>query len=433
MRHARSLRGRRRRALAPRRGMSALYIALFFLLLLGFVALGVDMGRLRLATAQLQIGADAGALAGVSAMTDSSFDFEDRPDEAVARAVGTAESNVCLAPSGGIDLLDNEDVEFGTWNAADRVFTPFDLGSSGFDLRRAANAIRVSARRLASRNNPIPMSFAAAVGIFSSDRDRNAVCFYRGGRSGFGIVGIDFIRMTGNTVIDSYNGATETYPGADGPNANGHVATNGNIELVGTVDINGDAHWGANPGDGDGYDEYFDANSNVTVTGDVTPLMEDLNFPLESVPSGVVNQGDLRLNNNQSLTLTGSNDPLNPTNYWYNDFVCRGGSTLIIDGYIKLWVSGNLDIAGHVQNNVPGNASQFQISLVNPNTTVDIRGTSDISCHLYAPGSEVKISGTPGFYGSVIGKSLTILGTSNIHYDESQTVTDTPYESALVK
>jgi len=53
--------------------------------------------------------------------------------------------------------------------------------------------------------------------------------------------------------------------------------------------------------------------------------------------------------------------------------------------------------------------------------------------HLYAPQSTVKIHGTPGYYGTIVGKTLQFIGTSNIHYDESVNPNAAPFVTVLVE
>ena len=48
---------------------------------------------------------------------------------------------------------------------------------------------------------------------------------------------------------------------------------------------------------------------------------------------------------------------------------------------------------------------------------VDIGSTSDVYATIYAPQSPVVLSGSGSIYGSVIGKSINMTGSSNIYYD----------------
>jgi hypothetical protein len=56
----------------------------------------------------------------------------------------------------------------------------------------------------------------------------------------------------------------------------------------------------------------------------------------------------------------------------------------------------------------------------------------ETSAHIYSPLSTVTVNGTPGFTGWIIGKTLTFLGTSKLHYNETGK-DNTPQLVALVR
>jgi hypothetical protein len=61
---------------------------------------------------------------------------------------------------------------------------------------------------------------------------------------------------------------------------------------------------------------------------------------------------------------------------------------------------------------------------------VTISGSSDLYAEVYAPQSDVTISGRGGFFGSVIGSTLTLSGSGGVHFDQGSSSTTT---TALVK
>ena len=92
------------------RGTVIVFIAFFIIILLGFLGLAVDAGKLVATRAQLQRAADAAALAGVSAINLETGAID--PDTAVARAQETAAFNHAFADGPAPVLLDPADVEF---------------------------------------------------------------------------------------------------------------------------------------------------------------------------------------------------------------------------------------------------------------------------------------------------------------------------------
>lgn len=76
---------------ADERGVSLLWFALFLLLSLGFIALGIDIAKLAATRTQLQNAADGAALAAASAVNPATGHLDH--DNAVARAIETGSLN----------------------------------------------------------------------------------------------------------------------------------------------------------------------------------------------------------------------------------------------------------------------------------------------------------------------------------------------------
>src|SRR6188472_4275729 len=101
-------------ASARRSGFSIIYIPLILLLLVAFVAMAVDTGRIRLAKAQLQGAADASARAGVSGLPGFGIGGSLARAQLVAQANDVAEQKV---------VFDNgADIEWGYWDSKTRTF-----------------------------------------------------------------------------------------------------------------------------------------------------------------------------------------------------------------------------------------------------------------------------------------------------------------------
>ncbi|MBP7242531.1 pilus assembly protein TadG-related protein [Amaricoccus sp.] len=126
------------------RGAVAVAVALLMPVLIGIGAFAVDVSHTRLVKNRLQSAADAAALAGVQLLGDQAA--------ARTRAVAYAAANV---PPGFGAVTAAADVDFGSFDPAERVFTP-----SSTDV----NAIRVVARRDAERGNAAPRFLAAIFG-----------------------------------------------------------------------------------------------------------------------------------------------------------------------------------------------------------------------------------------------------------------------------
>jgi hypothetical protein len=124
---------------------------------------------------------------------------------------------------------------------------------------------------------------------------------------------------------------------------------------------------------------------------------------------------------------------LTPGTNWYTEITMRSGGTLIVSPTVKLYVTGNIDLSGGTVTN-PGTPADLQIYKVGPGT-VDLGGSGTLKAHVYAPQADVRMHGTGsfGFYGWVIGRTLDIKGNVQIHYDETLDTSQTAMRTMLVK
>src|SRR2546425_3739531 len=95
---------------ARERGVVIIYTAFFLLVLLGFVALSIDVSKLMATRTQLQRAADAAALAGASAVNFKTGAVVQ--DTAIVRAEATAALNRAFVNESTPVLLTAGDVTF---------------------------------------------------------------------------------------------------------------------------------------------------------------------------------------------------------------------------------------------------------------------------------------------------------------------------------
>lgn len=143
-----------------RRGVVAVQVAVLSIVLLGFTALAVDVGRLYAVKAEAQRTADAAALAGVSGLaSDGMLRQSDASISAIveSRATDIARRNQVFNSESHLAC---QDIEFGSIADPFDYHCPFVPGSPSM-----ANAIRVTIRRSAgSTDGPIPTAFAGVLG-----------------------------------------------------------------------------------------------------------------------------------------------------------------------------------------------------------------------------------------------------------------------------
>jgi hypothetical protein len=287
----------------------------------------------------------------------------------------------------------------------------------------------------------------------------SAIGMIKGGQQTFGIIGLQSITLNGKVTIDSYNATTETYPGVGGSNSGGSLASNGNITLNGSVTISGDVR--------PGIDHSIQPNplgDNVDVTGWMGPLDTTLVAPANSYsPPAVNNNGEINPQASLSgggldVKSSGQTTVFPPGDYVLAGWQQKNKTATKITGPARIFINGDLSmgaqstmtinsVAGKVQFFVNGNfdahggtvtnsstPANLTISLTKANTSVDLGGGANLYAHINAPLSDVKLHGNPGYFGWLIGKTLTLDGTSDLHYDETLPQTSfVPYTVSLVK
>ena len=140
----------------PRRGATIVLIAILIVVLVGMVAFAVDVGYMVLTRTQLQAAADSSAMAAASVMSEPPADIR-------AEAKEFAGMHVASAVKVG---LKDADIEFGTWDASVRKFTP---------TASVGNAVRVTARRDGTQNGEAPTFFGRVFGRNSFASKASAV------------------------------------------------------------------------------------------------------------------------------------------------------------------------------------------------------------------------------------------------------------------
>lgn len=145
-----------RKGFRRRRGMALIYTAVVMMVLIGFVSMSVDLGRVVVAKTQLRVACDAAARFGAAGLKNILYG----QSAAQSNAVNAAAAN--LVDGAPLVLDPVNDVQLGVWNTTTNTFTPNSDPT-------VANAVRVTARRVASRGTGIPLMFLGILGRSSFD------------------------------------------------------------------------------------------------------------------------------------------------------------------------------------------------------------------------------------------------------------------------
>jgi hypothetical protein len=140
---------------ADRRAAITVLAAFMMIMMLGFVAFGVDVGYMMLVKTQLQVAADSAAMAAGANMAGTN-----------TQMVTAAQTFAGYHKAGGSKVnLNTSDIQYGLWDSTARTFTPSAV---------AGNAIKVTTRRDSSTgsNNTF---FGRIFGVNSFNATASAV------------------------------------------------------------------------------------------------------------------------------------------------------------------------------------------------------------------------------------------------------------------
>ncbi len=176
---------------ASRRGAVLVLFAMLLFVLGAMAAFAIDIGWIGLARNQLQLAADAAAMAGAGELCSGTATSRDRVREYVN-----------LNPVGGPNeyaTLADEDIVFGLWNPTSGTFTPNPAGG---------NAVQITVRKR------LPLFFARLLGWPHIDLEASAVGLANPRDVAF-VIDLS-ASMSNDTEIwatDAINNAFPDYPG----------------------------------------------------------------------------------------------------------------------------------------------------------------------------------------------------------------------------
>jgi Putative Tad-like Flp pilus-assembly len=383
-----------------RRGNVLVLAALLLVFVFTMVAFAIDIGYIVHVDTEFQRTADACALAAARKFPDL--------DAARDMAKSVAQENAHVE---GPVLTDN-DIIFGHWNRRTATWT-----AGGSDI----NAVRVLVRRTAETGNPLGLFFARAMGHNVTDIQAEAIAMCDNQLCG-PLVGIDWASVPGTPSTDSY-WSEDGYYWEQEPGLNGSICSDGMIYVDGTADVHGNA----NPG----RDCETIVGSNAVVTGNTVPRIRPMNMPLvDDSQAELINDNGILPpipqghnfravpDANGDFILDGGKHYTMPSGtFYFRDFILTGQSELNITGDTVVYVTRTMDTSGGDVINatmVPQNLRVYSTG-----TYVRIAGNSDFFGTVYAPQADVELTGNAGWYGAFVGKTMTVTGTGDIHYDEN--------------
>ncbi|MBI4518255.1 MAG: hypothetical protein HY699_20840 [Deltaproteobacteria bacterium] len=227
------------------------------------------------------------------------------------------------------------------------------------------------------------------------------------------LFGRQSVTLNGNAATDSYDSTLGNYGGAN-VSQNGHVRSNGPVTLNGNATVKGNAMPGPN--------NVVTLNGNAAVTGSTTAAKQPMTLGAAQVPAGTTYLGSINLSGNSAMTL-------NPGTYTAASISLSGNASLTINnaaGPVYLYVTGTVSASGNGIATGSNDSTRFILYQIG-GSSVAIVGNGLFRGGVYAPDSNLAVSGNGDLYGSFVGNQISINGNGGIHYDQKlQSITGPP-------
>jgi hypothetical protein len=213
----------------------------------------------------------------------------------------------------------------------------------------------------------------------------------------------------GNSAVILSNGPIEI----GGATINGSlVSTQGSIQLQPGTIVIGNVRAGttvSNKGTVNGT-----IAQNQTSAALVAPAVPDCGaFSPNSGLGGdySYSNGDLKVTGNNTVTLANGS-------YCFHNVTLTGQARLQVTGPVAISLTGTLSAGGGSFANTTGSPSNLKIaSSYAGNGGVSLNGGAEAYLTVYAPTTDVTITGGSSLFGAVLGKTLTANGSPAVHYD----------------
>jgi Tfp pilus assembly protein PilX len=205
----------------------------------------------------------------------------------------------------------------------------------------------------------------------------------------------------------------------------------GGTAIPGSSGSVGDIAWNANPGNKGSIEPgYSSADVNLSLedvavpftNGYATPssgsyAYQGTNYTYKLDSGNYKLSSDLNLASHDTIVVTS-----NAVLYLTGQFSIAGNAYIYIPpgGNLKLYIgSPSASIGGGGVMNGTGNATNFSIFCLGTCTSMSYAGNSAFIGTVYAPQTDLTLTGTADAFGALVGKTINVGGNLNFHYDEA--------------
>ncbi|HUU45449.1 MAG TPA: pilus assembly PilX N-terminal domain-containing protein [Acidobacteriota bacterium] len=230
----------------------------------------------------------------------------------------------------------------------------------------------------------------------------------------------DYMMLCGDTYTDSYDSDSGSYAATASPD-DGDVGSNGQLDICGSADINGDAAT-SEPGG-------LEITGFADVSGDTTsdaPVYIFDPIPQSAVDYAVANSmapaglsgtftynsssKNLRLTPGQTMTMASGI-------YYFEDVTVNGTINLAPGAQVEIYIGGDVDIQAFASINMGGAAADMIIYGVGP--LIKFAAGAELTAVIYAPDVDIHLTGGCDIYGAFVGNVAHDAGGSAFHYDRA--------------
>ena len=359
------------------------YVSLSLVLLIAFVSLGVDYGRVQLCKTELQRAADAAARYGATGVINNTH---------VTRAIAAAAENEV---DGSPLVLSNafadnpKDIEVGNWDSSQS--TKFST------TRTPVNAIRVTARRTAARGTGIPLLFAKLLGMDTCDLHCTAIATQNTAAPNF--IGLNGITAKNNVGV-AYDPRLGM-PSTSNLSSGASIASNASINFDNNPSVQGSIVLGP--------DGSYSGSSPTP-----TRLTDPLSYPSTEAPPFPA-AGSLNVNG--TVHITGGTLVYTSINFSNNSMlIFDNPTTLYVTGNVSFSQSGEIKPASGLPVDLKIRMTGGPGSYFGGNNSNNVTVTGQI----YAPGVDFIAKNTGTIYGTALFDTMSATNNLNLYYDYSQ-------------
>lgn len=192
-------------------GFSLIWVVIMLPVMVGIVGLSIEIGHLVWVGQQMQIGADASALAASQVTKEDAMLGR---TEAVNMALANEARREAILLDRNDENLPEGDIVFGRFDREFRAFNP---------ANPAVNAVKVVVRRTdTSLGGPVPTIFAHIFGVNTVEMERMAIAM-QGGGTGSGLIAL---ADTGECALTFSGSVTTVVTGEEGTGHSGAIQVN---------------------------------------------------------------------------------------------------------------------------------------------------------------------------------------------------------------